>query len=165
MLRVRNAGALCYTTGMKWRKPPTHKTCPKCQTEKPVGEFYFVSTRNRYHSYCKKCMSADTYKYQKIRRQDKTSRSWYQKRYTNMRASCLRRDIVFRITLDEFIKLRSDPCYYCGSTTNGSTIDRVDNSQGYNPYNVVPACHKCNRAKNSITIDMCRKVLAFYEAQ
>ena len=59
------------------------------------------------------------------------------------------------------------PCHYCGSppgnrkkTKNSigcgmlySGIDRIDNTKGYFPENVVPACSLCNYAKSNTTIE------------
>lgn len=35
--------------------PPTVKLCRRCQTEKPISEFWWVAKQNRYYSYCKPC--------------------------------------------------------------------------------------------------------------
>jgi 5-methylcytosine-specific restriction endonuclease McrA len=41
------------------------------------------------------------------------------------------------------------PCHYCNGPTGptGAGLDRVDNSRGYAPDNVVPCCQECNRIK------------------
>ena len=36
----------------------THRACIVCGQSKPVGEFYFVEARQRYHVYCKTCKRA-----------------------------------------------------------------------------------------------------------
>lgn len=70
----------------------------------------------------------------------------------------------FNLTLDEFIKLSSQNCFYCndGPTatkghrswstyilTNG--LDRIDSSMGYLYDNVVACCKFCNFAKHDKT--------------
>jgi hypothetical protein len=58
---------------------------------------------------------------------------------------------------DEFAKeLMTRPCHYCGLIdmnirVNG--IDRVDNTIGYCPSNVVPCCKLCNYFKKNYTVD------------
>lgn len=64
----------------------------------------------------------------------------------------------------EWLKLKNSPCYYCGvephlllnfyhrlnlNKTAWMTIDRKNNSLGYEPNNVVPCCFNCNRIKGS----------------
>lgn len=73
---------------------------------------------------------------------------------------------VFNLTLDDFMKITSEPCHYCGmepvqithpKNTNGeyvyNGIDRVDNSIGYVKENVVPCCKRCNVAKLNYSVD------------
>jgi hypothetical protein len=70
------------------------------------------------------------------------------------------RGLSWNLGGEEFRRLTSLDCHYCGSapskaagrslssgtyTYNG--LDRVDNALGYEPGNVVPACWQCNRAK------------------
>lgn len=75
-----------------------------------------------------------------------------------------KRKLSFTITLNQFIKLTSDNCYYCGcspvsiqkSTHNNGNyqyngLDRVDNSKGYTIKNVVTCCKYCNSAKSTRT--------------
>jgi len=54
--------------------------------------------------------------------------------------------LTFRLTLDEFEKLVSEPCHYCGENP-GMGIDRVDNRIGYLQSNVVASCSECNFMK------------------
>jgi hypothetical protein len=64
------------------------------------------------------------------------------------------RGLKFRLTFEEFEKLVSAPCFYCGENP-GMGIDRVDNRIGYifseNPIlnNVVSCCADCNFLKGS----------------
>lgn len=67
----------------------------------------------------------------------------------------------------QFRKLTRMDCWYCGAEpaqiwqgtteTTGSYIyngvDRIDNTKGYTPENVVPCCEICNRAKKNMGYD------------
>ena len=91
--------------------------------------------------------------------------------YKQYKASAVTRDLSFELSLDEFEKLTSADCYYCGvppsnkviprghaseeirqfSTYTYSGIDRVDNDLGYVITNCLPCCKPCNVAKNNHT--------------
>jgi hypothetical protein len=79
------------------------------------------------------------------------------------RSSAKKRDFIWDLSDNQFDVLTSSNCYYCGveprqickaSRSSRQTsqivyngIDRVDNSKGYFPENVVSCCKICNRAK------------------
>jgi hypothetical protein len=68
---------------------------------------------------------------------------------------------IWSLTLDQYKKLATSPCHYCGRdpATKPTTrilqsmgvfrngLDRVDNKKGYFLDNVVPCCESCNREK------------------
>jgi len=73
----------------------------------------------------------------------------------------------FTISFDEFLKISSMNCYYCGALpsnrvtgrgNNGEFIyqgmDRIDNTKGYEKDNIVPCCILCNRAKMAMPYDI-----------
>lgn len=76
-----------------------------------------------------------------------------------------RRNIIFDLDKNFFSELTRKICFYCGRTPylshkarsgeiyyyNG--IDRVDNSLGYIPSNVVSCCSVCNRAKDRMGLE------------
>ena len=78
-----------------------------------------------------------------------------------------RRGRVWELTDEDFDRLTSSDCYYCGIapcrvfstgkyegaefTYNG--IDRVDSAGDYTPENVVPCCNTCNVAKRDMSFD------------
>jgi len=80
-------------------------------------------------------------------------------------------------TLEEFKKLTSSYCFYCGSEPlsimkskskhseyvyNG--LDRIDSSKGYTQDNVVPCCVICNRMKLDYDVnDFLDKIEIIYE--
>lgn len=73
----------------------------------------------------------------------------------------------FDLTIEQFRDYTKMNCAYCGAEPasirketyrrNGSYIynglDRLDSRQGYDIYNVVPACKRCNQAKNDMSLD------------
>lgn len=75
-----------------------------------------------------------------------------------------RRNLAFELSETEFRKMTKENCYYCGRLPNQqfkgkkttihpyiyNGIDRVDNSVGYIPVNVVACCKICNVAKHSM---------------
>lgn len=72
--------------------------------------------------------------------------------------------LEFSLTNEQFDRLTSADCYYCGIgpsrikkiSRNGSWtfngIDRVDNKRGYVDGNVVPCCSICNHAKATMSL-------------
>lgn len=83
-----------------------------------------------------------------------------------MKHSAKKRGYAWSLTNEQVRQLTSQPCYYCGiepSQKHGASspycngiyfyngIDRVDNgARGYTIDNVVPACGRCNEAKNNM---------------
>lgn len=86
------------------------------------------------------------------------------KSFRSLRGNAKSRGIPVEISLDYFIKLSSNNCYWCGSkplskkglkdwhknaTING--IDRINNTLGYTIENCVACCYDCNRMKSNLT--------------
>jgi len=74
------------------------------------------------------------------------------------------RNLSFQLTREQIRELISSDCYYCGSEPSNSHvshghkityqgIDRLDNSKGYTPDNVVPCCIVCNKMKKALSHD------------
>lgn len=70
------------------------------------------------------------------------------------------RNIIFELSLDEFITIIKQPCHYCGDFSKRTYIndgvimrcngiDRVNNYEGYMIKNCVPCCSSCNFFKHS----------------
>lgn len=65
------------------------------------------------------------------------------------------RSIEWDLTFEDFVKITSQPCTYCGRPADylyrsgfvGSGIDRIKATVGYTISNVVPCCKECNIAK------------------
>ena len=76
------------------------------------------------------------------------------------------RGLSWNLSEEKFDSLTKSDCHYCGIAPyrhartqchNGdyvyNGIDRVDNSRGYEPDNVVSCCRICNRAKDTMTVE------------
>lgn len=68
-------------------------------------------------------------------------------RFKYVRAHAIRRGFEWALSESEYKALIAQPCHYCvlpSDVEAGVGLDRLDNSQGYLPTNVVPACTLCN---------------------
>jgi hypothetical protein len=73
-------------------------------------------------------------------------------RYTNAKSDAKRRGRPFTLTLEEYTELIQHACFYCQfrlgvPVQKGIGLDRIDNSKGYEPGNVLPCCRICNTIK------------------
>lgn len=89
-------------------------------------------------------------------------------RFGAYKRGAARRGLEFALTKQQFLKIVSEPCVYCGATKTEvyrssnprrhgefryTGIDRYDNSKGYTAENCVPCCTKCNRIKLDMSAD------------
>jgi hypothetical protein len=101
--------------------------------------------------------------------------------YSTTRANAKKRGLEFTISRDEARNLSKMDCHYCGTPPSNvanadyksptykhrhsigeyvySGLDRVDNSIGYTPDNVVPCCKKCNQAKCKLGLEEFRGLI------
>ncbi len=77
--------------------------------------------------------------------------------YRNYVKGCMRKNIYWGLSLEQFHRLTSSPCAYCDKPPaqrsrayvyNG--IDRKNNALGYQPENCVAACRECNFMKKDL---------------
>lgn len=77
------------------------------------------------------------------------------------------RKLSFNLTVEQFRKLTSSVCFYCGQPPSKISkiarsrkqyiyngIDRKDNILGYTIENSIPCCEMCNKMKNIYNIEM-----------
>ena len=100
--------------------------------------------------------------------------------------SAVKRGYAFTLSREEFRRITKMPCHYCGvppyhKTCYGRTrthyngyyiyngIDRVNNTLGYEPNNVVACCKICQYAKRDMTvgefISWAKRLVRHQEAQ
>lgn len=71
-------------------------------------------------------------------------------RFARSKAGAKSRDLAWTLTLMEYRALQDQLCRYCQFPlpVAGVGLDRILNSDGYTPLNVVPCCTSCNLARN-----------------
>jgi len=72
-------------------------------------------------------------------------------RFYALKSSAKCRGLIVEINIDDFIKITSDSCEYCGKENRNFGIDRVDSSIGYLKENCASCCSTCNFMKLSMT--------------
>ena len=85
-------------------------------------------------------------------------------RFSLTKNGALRRDIPFKLTLEQFSSFEGAKCRYCGDLLSNIGLDRIDSSGGYTIDNVVPCCAICNTMKSTLTVEQfinhCKKVIS-----
>ena len=121
-------------------------TCPKCNQEKTIDNFYYRKTQDTYNSYCKACVSGVNKGF--LKKVGKKRRKIYT--IEEQAANLIKRYKKFDIgankqcslTRNHVIGELQKPCHYCGLEAGG--LDRLDNSLGHTDENCVSCCSLCN---------------------
>lgn len=76
----------------------------------------------------------------------------YKARYSRLKNSSKKRNLICTLTLEEFSQITAWPCYYCDGRLGetGSGLDRADNTKGYTLENSLPCCDFCNSIKSDL---------------
>ena len=94
-------------------------------------------------------------------------------RYRIYKHGANKRNLAFELTPEEFTMIVKQNCTYCGAAPTNTTyrsgkrripvalngIDRLYCEEGYHLGNVLPACHICNMAKNTLNIQQFQRWL------
>jgi hypothetical protein len=156
------------------------KKCSKCKIVKDIIEFYPRPERKKgkaVRSICKFC--------DKIKKSNylSTEEGFMKRLFLSMndRKVATKRNVGHSVdfTREEFLELWQEYkkkhgmfCFYTGVSLdfiksphrgNQVSVDRLDNSKGYSKNNIVFCSARANLLKHSVSIDMCRKILALYE--
>jgi len=136
-----------------------YKVCPQCKQGKNIVEFYKDRTKTlAVTTYCKKCSNARRKNYPlKNKEYYSNNRKTAKIKFNSIKTNCPRRGVGFNLNREEFYKWyegQKKNCAYCGRTLSrfkkgddGLTIDRLDNSIGYELANIVLCCWRCNIIK------------------
>ena len=74
------------------------------------------------------------------------------RRYHMYKRAARERGVVWDLSKQDFAAFWKEPCCYCGHPIFTIGLDRIDNDLGYTLENVVPACKRCNVAKNDLPV-------------
>lgn len=137
---------------------PYTKACTECHAEKAFEDFALDSrTPTGRTSKCRVCIRRKTKAWydehktesNRVRRAREQTLPYKFSRYAR---DSVKRGISFRLTFKQFAAVFGKPCRYCGMPGSSNGLDRVDNTRGYEPDNVVPCCIICNRMKSSASM-------------
>jgi len=127
-----------------------------CGEEKDLVLFFSAKGRaDKKAGLCKIC-------YSELKRiYDQTPKG----RYVMYKKGAKCRGYTFTLTMDEFMSFWNRDCFYCGDKINGIGLDRIDNSVGYELFNLVSCCKTCNLMKRISSseefINQCKKIAKF----
>jgi hypothetical protein len=73
------------------------------------------------------------------------------RRFNRAKNQARYRSLTFTLTQNEYSQTVSKPCFYCEGPLPafGYGLDRIDNTKGYTPDNVIPCCTDCNRGRGA----------------
>lgn len=159
--------------------------CPSCNKEKHIAQFLKNKNGIENRSWCAWCRHGNKYvnKYHNTIKGRRTIKKANNKalikpmsdlvRYNTAVALAKgkqnRKGIVFSLTIEEYSKLISAPCYYCNNLIcvkraakieRGMGIDRINNDLGYELGNVLPCGGFCNYIRgNRLTVNETKEVI------
>lgn len=74
-----------------------------------------------------------------------------------IKGTATKRNLIWNLDSVDVFYMIQESCFYCGHSVNfpdtRNGLDRIDNTKGYIPGNVVACCFTCNIAKHEMTID------------
>ena len=74
-------------------------------------------------------------------------------KWRSIKSSSKVREIELSLTREDFEKLTSGNCAYCGDSRSPLGIDRIDNSKGYTLENSTSCCKICNYMKKNLSVE------------
>ena len=126
------------------------KICKDCRQELSENSFPLNRGKYRLHT-CRSCLSKKSTAWTIKARKIKFSRAWFTRRFFRLKRNAKDRGKKFDLTIEEFCKIRTyknEHCFYCGTSQDPFSIERVDNAKGYSVQNCVVACWRCNKMKS-----------------
>jgi len=131
--------------------------CPRCKNaDRLPGQGYCAECRNAHRRERYRAGGDDA------RRASREASRKPAAKWSNYRSSARRRGIEWSLLRDEFVRVLTMPCHWCGGPGGG--VDRVSSQGGYVSANVVSCCGPCNRMKGVMPagdwIDRCVSLAA-----
>lgn len=126
------------------------KICKICKKELPEDFFGLTMGGHRLNIW-KHCRSKREAARTLQKRKIKFSRAWFRRRFCRVKRNARDRNKKFELTFEEFCRIRTyknEKCFYCGTTREPFSIERLDNAKYYTVSNCVVACWRCNKMKS-----------------
>lgn len=77
------------------------------------------------------------------------------------------RNLIFQISLDDFLNIVQQPCVFCGEENSPRGVDRRDSRVGYILTNCQSCCQPCNSMKSDsieyLFLNQVKKIAAYQE--
>jgi len=152
------------------------KKCTQCKKIKNIRQFY--KTKRGLQSACKMCSLEAADKWQKSHKEEhnKSSKKWRinnPKTYilARLKQSARLRNIYFKLyesdlgDLPKFCPVLGIKLNYSGTrhSANSASVDRIDNTKGYIPGNIIIVSHRVNHLKNDATWQELLQIVKFYK--
>lgn len=158
---------LMVTPSQETVGPILTKVCRRCKGEKPREDFYKSSkSPDGLQCYCKQC-------------QDTRKKSWVRDNplkhllvavksqvKTGKRSASEFTLTYAHLTTPSHCPALGIPLDWTGGRKgrfNTPSLDRIDNTKGYTPDNVVIVSERANRIKNDATVEELEMIVAFYK--
>jgi len=138
------------------------KTCTKCGTQKTVRDFAIDTKRkNGLCVWCRSCVSANS----KLHRANNVTRYLFR----SARNGAKQRGLEFSITEEDLVVPEHCPIFGFkmepgGKRSTSPSVDRIDNTKGYIPGNVVVVSVKANHVKSDCSMEELKRLVEFYES-
>ena len=146
-----------------WHYPPMSdpKFCAKCREVKSVEEFPVCRASPDGHGgYCRFCVGVINRKRKKL---NPSESLWYSARRRARSA-----DLSFTISVRDITIPSHCPVFGfklevgAKNRRRSPSLDRIDNSRGYEPDNIVVVSNWANELKRDMTLSQMQALLAFY---
>lgn len=138
------------------------KKCSKCKEMLPVGQFTKdIGRVDGLKAVCRNCSTTESKKWR--------SENLEKALFKSARHGAIKRGLEFSISVGDIHIPERCPVFGFELTLDGkrstsASIDRIDNTKGYIPGNIVVVSMKANHVKSDCTIDELRRLVSFYDS-
>lgn len=121
---------------------PLEELCIRCGNRFPYADIKL----------CESCYKKTNYQKHKDKILEKARTP--EGRFSRAKVRAKEKDMLFTLPKELYLSLIEMPCDYCNGyfppTVAGIGLDRLDNTKGYEPGNVVSACGTCNQLRMNV---------------
>ena len=138
------------------------RMCSKCGTKKKVREFSIDTTRkDGLCAWCRSCANNSGKKFR--------AGNIAKHLLKSVRTGAKQRGLEFSITEEDLVVPEHCPIFGFkmepgGKRSTSPSVDRIDNTKGYIPGNVVVVSVKANHVKSDCSMEELKRLVEFYES-